>query len=514
MTPNEALKKLHEKISSETRIAFFTTFIVGLLAHMMALTFDIPNHDGLASMYFDQNMITSGRWFLTVACAISSYYTIPWLIGILSLIYLSVANCFLVNFLGIENRIFIGLSGALLVTFPSLAGNFAYVFTMDGYMMGVLLSIVAVWCVEKFPKFGFLFGAAALGFSMGIYQSYVAIAILLTMYGIGRILMTEKKAKEKLTGILKYVGMGAIGAAFYYVMLRILLAVQGKELDTYQGISGMADGNGAGLLGTVKLMYKDFITFSFNSHVFMPDALGAVVTVLLLVTATVSFVLIAKERGLLKKPLFYVFTLIFVIALPCAMNAILLISTDVTYHVLMRYQWAFLLICALAIVEGTGKKQKTPVRLLWMATIFCTVLCFEYAVTDNIAYSNLQKRYEKTYAYCVRLLDRIEQTDGYYHGMPVAMVGVVGQDNFPNSDVTEPVTGSIIGTTGDFMLFKPENYQDFFKHFLGADVNFMSSDCVSDFYYEDFYAEMPSFPDNGSVKIVDGVMYVKTENVR
>jgi len=37
---------------------------------------DIPNHDGLSSMYFDQNMITSGRWFLSVACGFSSYFTI------------------------------------------------------------------------------------------------------------------------------------------------------------------------------------------------------------------------------------------------------------------------------------------------------------------------------------------------------------------------------------------------------------------------------------------------------
>ena len=46
-------------------------------------------------------------------------------------------------------------------------------------------------------------------------------------------------AKQKLGLALRYAGMGAGGAVLYYVLLRILLAIQGKELDTYQGISGI-----------------------------------------------------------------------------------------------------------------------------------------------------------------------------------------------------------------------------------------------------------------------------------
>ena len=72
-----------------------------------------------------------------------------------------------------------------------------------------------------------------------------------------------------------------------------------------------------------------------------------------------------------------------------------------------------------------------------------------YGITDNIAYSNLQKKYEKTYAYCVRLLDRIEQTEGYYPGIPIAMVGVVGEEQFPSTDLTLPVTSGMIGMNGD-----------------------------------------------------------------
>ena len=86
-SPAQAFRTIHGKIRREWRIAFLSCFVTGLLTHLPVLLSDIPNHDGLASMYFDQNMITSGRWFLSVACGFSSYYTIPWVIGLLGLFF-------------------------------------------------------------------------------------------------------------------------------------------------------------------------------------------------------------------------------------------------------------------------------------------------------------------------------------------------------------------------------------------------------------------------------------------
>ena len=73
-SPAESFQKLKRKIKPEWKTAFLGALVIGLLIHMPVMLSDIPNHDGLDSMYFDQNMITSGRWFLTIACGFSSYY--------------------------------------------------------------------------------------------------------------------------------------------------------------------------------------------------------------------------------------------------------------------------------------------------------------------------------------------------------------------------------------------------------------------------------------------------------
>ena len=514
ITPEETLKKFHNAVGSKGRQAFFAAFVTGLLTHLVILTSDIPNHDGLASMYFDQNMITSGRWFLGAACAPTSFYALPWLIGLAALIYIGLAAMVLRSILEIEEPLLVVLSSALIAVFPSLASNFAYVFTMDGYMLGMLLCVIAVWAVGANEKFGWIAGAVLLAFGMGCYQAYIAIAMLLCIFKACEILFEEETPGKKAVKIGKYAGMGICGALLYYVLLKILLVIQGKELDTYQGINGMSSGNGLGLVGTVKTMYTDFLSFTFGSRVVISNVLTGIALALLFTVALVSFIRLAAEKGMFKKPLFYVFAALVLIALPCVMNAILLISASVNYHVLMRYQWAFLIVLLPAIIGRCGKKDTLAVGGLWVATISMAVICLSYMVTDNIAYSNLQKKYEKTYAYCLRLADRIEQTEGYYEGIPIAMVGVVGNESYPTTDITDAVTADLLGISGDYLIYKSENYEQFFKYYLGITFNMVSSDKVVDFYDEDFYANMSSFPGEDSVLLHDGVIYVKTENRR
>ena len=108
--------------------------LIGLLTHFPVLINRFPNSDSMANFYFDQNMITSGRWFLTVACGISSYYDLGWLIGVLSIVYIAVAAVFVCEFFEIRSLVNRGLIAALLVTFPAICATFSYMYTMDGYV--------------------------------------------------------------------------------------------------------------------------------------------------------------------------------------------------------------------------------------------------------------------------------------------------------------------------------------------------------------------------------------------
>ena len=513
-TPTEVFQMWKKNIKSEWKLAFMAAVVIGLMVHLPMMLSDIPNHDGLDSMYFDQNMITSGRWFLMVACGFSSYYTLPWLIGVIALLWLGVTAALLVEFLEVKDLVTIVLISGLLVTFPALASTFAYVFTMDGYMLALMLAVAAVVCVKKL-KYGFLPGAVCLAFSLGTYQSYLAFTVILCIYGILMLALENGTVKDKFKKALQYLYMGILGVVLYYGILQVLLKLQGKVLDTYQGInsmeSGILSGGVSSLLSTILNMYRDFFAFTINGNVLVNNTWSMAAFTLLALLTMFVLLWMTLQKGWWKKLWFWCLLLLAAVGLPVATNIILLITPNVTYHLLMRYQWVLYLILPISFISRYGRKE--DVTASWGVLLAGVVLAGNFAVTDNIAYSNLEKRYEKTYAYCVRLLDRIEQTPGYYQGIPIAMIGVVGDESYPLTDITGKVTSNMIGMNGDVLLYTGDNYQRFIKHYLGADLNILPAEVMEEIYYSEEYRAMDSFPGENSTQVVDGILYVKTENV-
>lgn len=540
MSPAETFRWIHGKIKREWKLAFFTCVILGLLIHMPVLVSDIPNHDGLDSMYFDQNMITSGRWFLTVACGFSSYFTLPWLIGLIGLVFLGCTAAAICELLEVRKDWAVVLCSGLLVSFPALSSTFAYVFTLDGYMMALLLAVLAVLFTKKW-KYGFLPGAVCLAFSLGTYQAYLAVTMILAVFAILMVFAKEESKgisgeekkgtwKDRFAVALHYLYMGALGTVLYYVILQILLKLQGKELAGYQGIDGMTSvaTTGNGLLSVLASMYKDFAGFTLNGNVLYQNVFSEMACVALVFAVVFAVVLQMFARKWWKKPFLFVIIGLAMLVLPAITNIILVISPNVTYHLLMRYQWVLYLIGAVALVsslrcgsetdsdteglQAAALRKKCAGVLQWIVCLAAFVLVFCYGVTDNIAYSNLQKKYEKTYAYCVRLLDRIEQTEGYYQGIPIAMIGVVGEEQYPATDLTLEVTSNMIGMSGDYLLYTGNNYQAFIQHYLGATLNILPAEAMAEMYYSEEYISMDTFPGANSIRIIDGVMYIKTEN--
>ena len=532
-TPIEVWNELKANMRKEWKTAFWTVFILGLMIHFPVIAGDYPNHDGLASMYFDQNMITSGRWFLTVACGFSSYFSLPWVIGLFSLFFLGIGAAALVEFLEIRNEPGIILIAGLLVSFPALSSTYAYIFTADGYMFSLCLVFLAVAFAKK-GGLHFIPGGICLALSMGTYQSYLSFAILLSIYGCMMALFSEQSTKKKVKNILSYLYMGIIGVGLYYVILQILLKIQGKELDTYQGINGMTTGGGLSLAEKVRNLYGDFFAFTGNGNVLYNNMISFAAFGFLAVITAVLLLRFMIRRGYFRKWYFYPICLSVILAVPAAFNVILLISPEVTYHLLMRYQWCLLPILLLAFLLRYGFLQteisgqfsplhrrdpetlKKPsvicnIVMQWTAAACALVLVVHYGVTDNIAYSNLQKKYEKTYAYCLRMVDRMEQTEGYYTGMPVAMVGVQNRENLPETDITGMVTSNMIGMTGDYLIYTDTNYQAFMKHYLGVTIDLVPDEEMERIYTTEEYQELNSFPEENSMKVVDGILYIKTE---
>ena len=205
-----------------------------------------------------------------------------------------------------------------------------------------------------------------------------------------------------------------------------------------------------------------------------------------------------------------------VVVLPVCFNAILVISPNVTYHSLMRYQWVLIPLMALAILDRHAGEvcacEKGHAVVSWTGLVVASVIAFQYAVICNIGYFNLEKKFEKTYAYCLRMLEQMEETEGYYHGIPVAMLGVVGDHYLPSTDLTVGVTDSLIGVNGDYLFYTANNYQAFIEYYFGVQIELVPIEDMVDIIQTPEYKELEVFPKQNSMKVVDGILYIRTEN--
>lgn len=506
--PLEVLTNVRNKIKPQWKLAFYTIFIVGLIAHMMIIINDIPNHDGLDSMYFDQNMITSGRWFLTIACGFTSYFTLPWLIGLLSFVFLGFTAVLLIDLLELENPITVVIISGLLVSFPALTSTFAYIFTADGYMLGLLLATLSVWLTKRSKK-GFIAGGFALAFSMGTYQSYLSFCMVLCLYQVLMILLSEVAFIEKVKKSLRYVYMGIIGSAVYMVILQLLLLVQGKELSGYQGIDSLESGvtNSVNILVHV---YHDFFAFFFKGNVIYNNWISALAVFAIIITTVIALLKVITKKKLWKSPWLYLTLVATFLAIPLICNSIMLISPDVNYHLIMRYHYILLIILGIGFIERFAGYFK-GYMVQWLVIAASLVMIMNYVVLDNIAYSNMAKKFDKTYAYCLRLVDRMEQTEGYYTGIPIAMVGVVNKENYPSTDLSLSETSGMIGTYGDIINYTGKNYNAFMAHYLNVTIENVSDQEMNRIYDTPEYQELDTFPGKNSMKVVDGILYMKTE---
>ena len=227
---------LGKQVKKCDRIAFLSAFIIGVFTHIFMFNNYLLNHDGLFYQFSDNELTSSGRWFLFVPSALSGDMSVPWINGVLAIFALSLACVFIVRLLRIERPFWVVLTAAVIVTFPVLADTFAYMFVADAFMIALLLSVLGVYLTDR-RRFGFLPGAVLLALSMGCYQAYFCFAFgLVYIRGMQLLLDEKQSAKELWRKAARFLLALVLGLALYYVAMKAALAVRGTALVEYQGI--------------------------------------------------------------------------------------------------------------------------------------------------------------------------------------------------------------------------------------------------------------------------------------
>ena len=129
-------------------LCFLGTFVWGLLTHSYIFLNGSFSHDSLAAFLEDNSWkIQLGRIFVPAFRAIfRGYITLPWLIGIVSLVCISLSVLFTVKILEIHSKILVFLVSGIFVTNVTVISLAAtYMHDFDGYMLALLCAIISVY---------------------------------------------------------------------------------------------------------------------------------------------------------------------------------------------------------------------------------------------------------------------------------------------------------------------------------------------------------------------------------
>lgn len=509
-TIEQVITHISGKIGKANKWIFGWALFFGALTHFYMFVNKLPNGDDLEFVYRDFTMTTSGRWFDLAATSLSSWYSVPWLTGIVTILLLAFSVAFLADLLEIKRRLSGFLLAAIMVTFPVLAANFSYLFYADLYMMALLLAVLAVWFCVRF-KWGFLIGALLLCCALGAYQAYVSISIVVCLLVLIKVVIKEQTDNKRLLVLIgKMALMGILAVLWYFMILKGLLALWHLELTDYQGINTMGQKSSIGLNAILLQCYLAFGEYFFG-ETFFPSPLAVKIAYGLLLVLAVFWLI----RGLCRRKsqkLQLLLLAFFLLALPIGFNIIFIMAPESTLHCLM--QPAYMLFFALPVFcfEWAYLEKQQPksdeVVSSWLLLLFTAIVAFYFFVVCNVCYLHLQMRYEITYAAEVRIMARIETMPEYSPDMPVYFVG-----SFPNeyyslypSETYDMVKG-LTGIKGN-LVHHQKNYEGFYRTYLGWPLIWASEEQQAEI--KAYLAEnpMPRWPMEGSIKIIDDVMVV------
>lgn len=507
----------------QSKFALRITLIAGMICHLFVYTNIIPNYDGISRLYDEQQMTISGRWFLHYATYLDGFIIAPMVAGVIVMLFLGQFAAIVTDLLNLKSKKLIAAWSVIAVVYTSVAYTNTFTFTAAAYSFAVFLSAFSVWIAVKSGKYkfsDFVWSCLILAVSMGIYQVYAALAIgLCILLLIQRVIQDQTFTVGELWKKGMYMVLYLIvSAILYYGFLMIFLKVKGISLISYRGMDDVA----AGLPVTTYLQaviktYKGVITgllfvnknFNTKSIVLINLIIGIGIVVMAL------YLMIIKK--IWSKPIMAIQLLLLFGIMPIAMNFGQVLSPLSSPSPTMNYAFVFFYLLLILLLEEIIENGSYRNSLIFRGSICCMILLlylfgYQSWKIDNQIYTVLNQSHKATLGFMTNLLGRIESTEGYRMGMDVMIIG-----GFPEERYCSGVEGydnlTIWGITADTVVPRNKHIYLYFQDWLNTPIYEPAEEELMRVSEEAYFKEMPLYPDDGSVRIEDGKVIVKLQEI-
>ncbi len=508
--PEKVLKKLNANILPQWKFCFFASLMVGLIAHFYKITNWLPNWDSLVFRYDSQNMIALGRWFLPIVCSFSSFYDLPFLNGIIAIIFHALGAVCICRILNVQKKITAILIGAVIVSFPTVTSVMMYNYVADGYAVSFFLSaLAALFMTREKPRF--ILSAVLIALSAGIYQAYITVTIMLVLLKLIDDIIYHNAS---FGNVLKKCGLmlltGILGVALYGAVLKVSLSIFSTQLLDYQGINSSASLSGIDLLGSLYSIKETFMDCFFD----LSEGVNVYVVLnvfVLLFTLLYHIKYIVKNK-VYKKPANIIFVVVLSGMLIVGAGALAFVNAGVDYHNLMLMGYSVFYLFFLILYErGSDQNEKHTIVKCWAVLLTAIVIIVNQAVIANVSYHKAQMAYEKSYGVLIRIADRIEQIPDAENCERILVLGALDNSEGYSVSLTPDITGITDGyiiraddeTVGQSVLTSALN------DYCEKDYRFVSGEEKKKLAQREDVKAMGKWPAKDCVAVIDDTVIIK-----
>ena len=482
----EKLKTLNIINNKDNKTTFFITIITALVVHFQLYSLMITGADTLIDNMYHQADIWETmllRFGLAFVQQIKGNIVSPVLVTIISSVFLAITVLLVIEILGIKNKFLKYITGCVFAVAPNISATFTFFYCSDAYMLGMLLATLAVFIIKKYekPKWVVLISGLCISISMGMYQTYLSVTMVLCIATLIIDVLSNKEKKQIYKSAVKYIIMGVIGVALFYIISRMVLIYKNFPMSNYNG----ADKIGLQtLLDLPKLLpqaYKSFFNYYFTDTI-IPNTIWHtnIIYSVIFITMLVSSIYLIIKNKVYKKISNLVILLILFFIIPICFDVIEIIVPDVSMHILMACSMIFIFPIFFKIIDILPKTTLSKV-FKYIIIVCSVIVIWNYIWQDNASYiamNSMQKQAEST---ALKLVTRIEQLDEYNPKMPILILGGLRDNPYLKRENTSIEAKKIFERTWGFISNEPtiwwgnlDSWQKIFYEYVGVNLKVIS----------------------------------------
>lgn len=517
LEPNDFFNRVKEKLAPNIVIAFVSAIIFGLITHMYYITNNFPNADTnlCAGMYLNGYdwMLSIGRWLAYFFDAISSYFILPWIDGIIALVLLGIIASLIVSMFDIKNKVNVIIIAGSIVTFPSIMANFGYVNYADTFMYSYLFAVLSIYIANKVTKLsGKIISVILIACSVGIYQSFICVSIVLCILIILKdILDNQIKLRQLMYKIFSFFCVGGLGMILYFIMWKVAMLIRHVEPANYKGLTDYGNYSLSSILRNMIDGYRFSIKYLYTNELFYNPSYKIVSYVILSLIGALLLVSVIKRKKIYLESWKLVLLVIDILIIPLGFGFIKIIAPATTVSPLTMEQISLFILTIIIILESVDFKNTKIGLLNWLVLFGSVLIIHSNILISNVGYVNLQLQYEKSYSSMQRIVDRIIGSEYYSKDIPIFIAGDIMGDNYYTAtpQQKEYLKGLELVASDVSVYNTMFAKESFIRTYFGIYIQYTTDEIQQKILNSDDFKQMPIFPDKECTKVIDGVLVVK-----